>query len=219
MIDENIGKIIGIYQVCGICEERTSDGHLKYHVKCIECGFETYTKLSNIKQAKICKHLKTPWKNKRIGKIFNNMKSRCYNIEDKDYCFYGAKGVTICDEWLNNPLLFKEWALNNGYTDNLTIDRIDADQSYNPNNCRWISLEENARRAGKVNWITVGNTTLTGRQWAEQLGIGANTINTAIRKYGIDKTRELIAAMLKDLPSTKKREPNQSWFSVYGIEI
>jgi hypothetical protein len=219
MNDENIGKIIGIYRICGIYNERTKDGHLQYNVECTKCGHKTHLKLSNIKTSKICRHTSLTWANRRIGKVFDHMKSRCYNIDDKDYRFYGAKGVRICDEWLNNPLLFEEWALNNGYADNLTIDRIDADKNYSPINCRWISLEENARRAGKVNWITVDNITLTGRQWAKQLGLGVNAINKAIRKYGIDKTKELISVMLKNPSLTEDNSTNQSWFSIYEIKI
>ena len=70
-----------------------------------------------------------------------------------------------------------------------------------------------------VNWIIVENNKLTGKQWANYLGIRENTINTAVREYGINKTKELISAMLKDPPSTKHRKSHQTWFSVYGIEI
>lgn len=219
MKDENVGKIMGIYKIYDIYYERAKDGHLQYCVQCIECGYKTNLTLSNIKTSKICKHTLPTWNNKRISKIFNNMKSRCYNINDKDYRFYGAKGIKICDEWLNNPMDFETWAVNNGYDNNLTIDRIDANRNYSPSNCRWIPLEENVRRAGKVNWITVNDCTLTGKQWSKKLGLGTNTINTAIRQYGIDKTKELIKAILEDPIVNHCRKPNDSWFSVYNIKV
>lgn len=228
MKDKNIGKIIGIYEICSVCDERFNDGHLKYHVKCIKCGFETEMKLSDIKRCKTCKHINSygnyisysyKWKNKRIKSIFWQMVNRCYNNQNKNYRFYGAKGIKICDEWLNNPIAFEQWALQNGYEDNLTIDRIDSNKDYCPNNCQWISREENTRKAGNVNWINVDNKILTGRQWSEKLGLGINTINAAIRDYGLYKTTELIHAMLQDPPSLKHRNSNQSWFSVYGIEV
>lgn len=228
MNNDNIGKIIGIYEVCNICEERANDGHLKYHVRCAHCGFETDMRLSDIKKPKVCQHLNLCgnyisnsyiWKNKRIKKIFNKMVERCYSDKSKNYRYYGAKGIHICDEWLNNPILFEEWSLQNGYKDNLTIDRIDSNKDYCPENCRWIPLEENVRRAGRVTWIEIDGKNMTGRQWADYLQIGTNTINTAIREHGIDKAKELILAMLKDPPSTKHRKSNQTWFHTYGIQV
>ena len=227
MNDSNVGKIIGIYEICSVCDNRAKDGHLQYHVRCTTCGFETDMKLSNVKDPQTCRHIKLDgsfisnsysWENQRIGAIFRKMMSRCYSNKDKDYGFYGAKGIKICKEWLNNPKKFEEWSLHNGYSDELTIDRIDSNKNYAPENCQWISLAENVRKAGEVNWITINNITLTGRQWAEKFGLGVNTINTAIRKYGVDKTKELISAMIIDPLSTKNRKSNQSWFSAYGIQ-
>lgn len=219
---------VGIYHITSLCDKRDADGHKLYHVKCKYCGYESDMRLFNIKQPKICKHKNKEdnfinftlcWQNKKLQSVFHNMKDRCYNPNNNDYCWYGAKGIKICEEWLANPKLFEEWAVNNGYIDTLTIDRINSDKDYCPSNCRWISLEENARRAGKVNWITVNNETLTGKQWAEKLKIGKNIINTAIREYGINKTKILIEAMLKEPPTGKNRKPKQSWFSVYNIQL
>jgi hypothetical protein len=70
-----------------------------------------------------------------------------------------------------------------------------------------------------VNWIELDDKNMTGRQWADYLHIGTNTINRIIREYGLDKTKELISAMMKDPPSTKQRKSNQTWFSVYGIQV
>lgn len=186
------------------------------------CGVSATSKIT-----KKCRHIRADgsfitdykWMNRRICMIFNKMMERCYNSNSKDYRWYGAKDIGICKEWRDNPQLFEEWSLNNGYSNNLTIDRINGDKDYCPENCRWIPLEENARRAGKVNWITVNEKTLSGKQWSEELGLGINTINKEIRKYGLEKTKELIQAMIEDLPSTKSKNLNQSWFNVYGIQV
>ena len=147
------------------------------------------------------------------------MKQRCYNKNDKAYRWYGAKDIGICEEWLDNPKSFEEWALKNGYNDNLTIDRIEENKNYSPNNCRWIPLEENTRRAGNVNWITIEEETLTGRQWASKLGLGILTIDKFIREYGLENTKNLIIEMIKSPPSTKHRKSKQTWFDVYNIDV
>ena len=81
------------------------------------------------------------------------MRRRCNNPNSPKYEYYGGKGVTVCDEW-NKPYggfeNFCEWAISNGYSDDLTIDRIDSNQGYNPSNCRWISHIENVKRSAKL---------------------------------------------------------------------
>ena len=228
---DHIGEVHGIYTIVEQLSTRYTDGHLLYKCVCNVCGYVKYCTYSDVaapsKKASICKHLRsdgswikhTQWNNKRIHRIFKDMMGRCYNVSDKDYKYYGGKGIKIFQAWLDNPQYFEEWALSNGYNDNLTIDRINADQDYCPTNCRWITLEENTRRAGKVNWVTIEDETLTGRQWAEKLGIGLLTIDKYIRKYGLDSTIQLIKAMLKEPPSTKHRKSHQTWFSVYGIQV
>lgn len=229
---DHIGEIHGIYTIEDMLDEKDKYGHWIYKCVCNECGyvkFCTYGSVSSTSNIAItCKHKRAngeyltyghTWQNKRIQKIFSSMISRCYNKNSKCYRWYGAKGICVCDEWRNNPKLFEEWAMANGYSDNLTIDRIDSDKDYCPDNCQWISLSENTRKAGKVTWIEVGNKKMAGRQWADHLNIGTNTINTVIREHGIDIAKQLILAMLKEPPFTKQRKSNQTWLSVYGIDV
>lgn len=227
----HIGETHGIYTIIGLTGEKDKYGHWIYQCVCNECGFEKhshYGEISGKYKAEVCNHLRANgeyriygyrWGNKRLGQIFQSMISRCYNENDKNYRWYGNKGIQIDKGWMDNPKLFEEWSIKNGYSDNLTIDRVDADKDYCPDNCRWLTLEENTRRAGNVNWITVGDETLTGRQWAEKLGLGLLTIDTYIRKYGLDLTMQLIKAMLKEPPSAKYRKSHQTWFYVYGIQV
>ena len=77
--------------------------------------------------------------------------SRCKYKNSRNYKYYGGKGIKVCDEW-TKYLPFKVWAIDNGYSDKLTIDRIDPDKNYEPSNCRWISGEENSRRAAIRRW-------------------------------------------------------------------
>ena len=81
----------------------------------------------------------------RLLRIFRQMHNRCERPSVTQFRWYGAKGIKVCDEW-SDFLKFKTWALNNGYEENLTIDRIDPDKNYEPSNCRWITREENSKR-------------------------------------------------------------------------
>ena len=82
-------------------------------------------------------------KNRTYG-IWVGMKRRCYNSEDPSYKYYGKRGIRICEEWLNDYWAFHEWAMANGYMDDLTIDRIDSDGNYEPSNCRWATYQQQA---------------------------------------------------------------------------
>ncbi len=79
----------------------------------------------------------------KIYRKLEMMKDRCYNKNRKHNSSYRRKGITICDEWRNDPLAFATWAFANGFEEHLTIDRIDNDGNYEPNNCQWITLSEN----------------------------------------------------------------------------
>lgn len=208
--DKLVGTIVGIYEIQYLLDHRAPDGHKLYHAKCTTCGFETDAKLSNIKAPKKCAHKclggyyrpsSVGYTQKRLQHILRNMRSRCYSPKDKNYEWYGAKGVTICDEWLQNPKSFEDWALSNGYQYDLTIDRINPSLGYSPDNCRWIPNSENARRKSTTSYIDVDGEVHTGREWAHEMGIGVNTINQYIRQYGVEKVVEFIRRFKKNPPA------------------
>ena len=88
----------------------------------------------------------------RIYSIFCDMKKRCYNKKDKRYSSYGGRGITICDEWLNDFNSFYDWSMEHGYREDLTIDRIDNDGNYEPLNCQWITRSENSTKRNIEYW-------------------------------------------------------------------
>lgn len=102
----------------------------------------------------------------RLYQIWQGMRGRCYNKHDPRYERYGGRGITVCDEWQEFSS-FYEWSLRNGYQENLTIDRINNEEGYRPNNCRWATNEMQANNRGSNINITIGNSTRTLTQWCE----------------------------------------------------
>ena len=88
------------------------------------------------------RHKKHGMSNTRIYQIWADMKDRCFNENNKFYKRYGGRGITVCDEWSHDFQTFYDWAISNGYSDNLTIDRKDNDGNYEPSNCRWSTQHE-----------------------------------------------------------------------------
>lgn len=91
--------------------------------------------------------------NSRIYSIYYNMKRRCNNQNDKRFADYGGRGIKICEEWTDSFPAFLEWSLSNGYTENSSIDRIDNEKGYSPDNCRWTTMEE--QRNNRRNTISI----------------------------------------------------------------
>lgn len=143
----------------------------------------------------------------RLNCIFSSMKKRCYNPSCKSYKNYGGRGITICDEWRNPEkvsikgtknnnitkgfVAFKEWALNNGYADNLTIDRIDTNKGYSPDNCRWATSKEQQNNLRNNVIITYKGRTKTLAQWCEELNVDYQLVRHRLqRNWSVEKAFE-----------------------------
>lgn len=123
----------------------------------------------------------------RLYKIYHAMKKRCYNKNYYQYPDWGGRGITICDEWLDDFTNFYNWAIDNGYKENLTIDRIDNDKNYEPANCRWITLKEQQSNKRSNVYLTYNGKTQTMVQWSEELNTPYITMQSRHRKGWSDK--------------------------------
>lgn len=107
---------------------------------------------------------------------------RCNNPKSKDYQNYGGRGITVCKEWENDYQSFKKWSLENGYEEHLTIDRIDVNGNYEPNNCRWVSLLEQENNRRDSVYLSFNGLTKTASQWARILEIKPSRLYYMKRK-------------------------------------
>lgn len=126
-----------------ICDCGNTKAVRKDHIgegKTISCG--CYGKAQRIKA--ITKH---GLAHTRLYTIWLDMKQRCGNPKNTAYLYYGYKGISVCSVWEENFIEFYAWAMSSGYSDLLTLDRINSDGSYAPENCRWLTQEDNTRRA------------------------------------------------------------------------
>lgn len=131
--------------------EKDKNGKYKYLFKCPACDSEVIKQLSNGKRDKTCGCVLTPRRtitkeNKRIHQCWTNMKTRCNNSNYKKSHRYKERGITVCKEW-ENFTNFLKWSVSSGYKENLTLDRIDNDKGYSPDNCRWVTNTENIRNS------------------------------------------------------------------------
>lgn len=116
----------------------------------------------------------------RLYYIYDNMLKRCYDESSEKYQNYGARGIAVCDEWRNNRQAFFDWAYNAGYTEELTIDRIDVNGDYCPDNCRWATQKEQANNRTSNHKLTYNGSTHTIAEWAEITGISPSALYSRI---------------------------------------
>lgn len=159
LTNQRFGRLLVIH----LTEERTKSRQRYWLCRC-DCGTEkkVTTQQLTLKGTKSCGCLCREINSKRsigndYGKkhglsyhplrfIRKSMIHRCYNKNNKFYKNYGGRGIKVCEEWLDSLPSFYEWAINNGWKKGLSIDRIDNDRDYSPENCRWITISENSRK-------------------------------------------------------------------------
>ena len=120
----------------------------------------------------------------RLYRIWLAMRSRCNNPNMEQYRNYGGRGIRVCKDW-DDYIVFKNWAIENGYNDQLSIDRVDVDGNYCPENCRWATPAEQSRNTRANRMITFRGETKTITDWSLITGIPYKTIRKRLEKYGL----------------------------------
>ena len=160
--------------------------------KCLcDCGnyttvLSTNLRSGNVKSCGCIQHRGNPTHNltnTRQYRIYRKIIRRCYVKNDPAYKDYGARGIKMCDEWRKSVVSFYNWSMNNGYADNLTIDRIDNDKGYSPENCRWTDQKQQCNNRRSCRLFTVNGVTKTLTQWCEDYN--ANYKNTYSRVFNL----------------------------------
>lgn len=171
-------------------------GQPRWLCKC-DCGNRTIVDASKLKSGhtKSCGCLvaetlskcrtKHNGKHTRLYRIWCAMKERCSRKENVAYNSYGGRGIKVCDEWIHDFASFRDWATANGYSDQLSIDRIDPNGNYCPQNCRWESTKTQANNKRRNHSLTHNGKTMTLAQWAEETGINYSTLRSRINREGL----------------------------------
>ena len=168
------------------CENKTIKNVASRHLQdggTLSCGCLAVEKSKE-------RNLKHGMKYTRIYSIFRDMNSRCYNKNRGDYKNYGGRGIKICDEWFNKEngfINFYNWSMKNGYDKSLTIDRINTNGNYEPNNCRWTNLEVQGNNRNNNVIVEFENERLTLTQWGRKLNINQYTLFSRYRNGKRDK--------------------------------
>jgi hypothetical protein len=202
MANDRIGEKFGRYLVIAPCDFD------KRRVLCrCDCGTEKYVYKNNLFSGKTysCGCLakeRTMERSRTHGQastrlymVWANMRRRCYDKHNNRYQNYGGRGIKVCDEWLDFAG-FKKWADENGYDPKAdygkcTIDRINPDGDYEPQNCRWTTIQEQNMNRTSTKYITYKGMTKTVTQWDEYLGFGKDRVASRLRKgWSIERAIE-----------------------------
>lgn len=194
---QRFGQLVALEHIAS-----TKHGHAKWKCAC-DCGNITYVPTNKLTSGRTqsCGHTKFGKRNgafpardnPRLYTVWLDIKGRCYNSNKDNFKYYGGKGITVCDEWIASFNTFCEWALANGYKESAkpgecTIDRIDPNGNYTPDNCRFVSQIVQANNTTANRYISYNGETKTLSEWARHYGIKWCTLKYRLDQgWGMDK--------------------------------
>lgn len=171
-----------------VCASHLTSGRI------VSCGCSSFDRISELNKT----HGMT---NTRLYNIWCGMHQRCYNKNLKNYRIYGGRGITVCQEWLDDFMNFYNWAMENGYADNLSIDRIDVNGNYEPSNCRWATDKEQSCNTRRTRIFEHNGEMKSLKQIAEDEGINYNTL---LKKVPKDATE--VNTAIYEIKTKRKKE-------------
>lgn len=206
--EDYIGKRYGHWKIISYSHS-TPSGHSYYKCLC-DCGVQKCVRLSKLisGESKSCgckrrenydKGGSKNGKRTKLYRVWLGIRDRCKNPRNISYERYGAKGVTLCEEW-EDFSVFRNWAESNGYRKGLSIDRIDNNIGYRADNCRWVDTYTQANNTRKNLYINACGKTLTVAQWAKALNIKYGYFYNAL------KTEKGRKKLLRYFPDTEEKE-------------
>lgn len=177
---QRFGKLVAMQK---IDNHKRNDAHAYWLCLC-DCGNSTIVSSSHLRcgDTSSCGCLSNGKSYTRLYRIWDGMKQRCYTKSETAYKYYGGRGIKVCETWKNDFQSFHDWALENGYSDELTIDRIDTNGDYEPSNCRWSTRKVQANNTRRNRNLTFNGQSKTIAEWSEETGINQNTILCRIRR-------------------------------------
>ena len=134
------------------------------------------------------------------------MKSRCYNEKQDYYKTYGGRGIKVCDMWLNDYQLFAQWSMENGYNKTLTLDRIDNNGDYEPENCRWVTGLRQANNKSNNVYVNMQGKTQSVADWCRELKLSYSTIQHRVSGSGMSYLEALTKPVTPKYKSIKIKD-------------
>lgn len=205
MTGKRYGRLVALYPT----GKRDASGGICWNFRC-DCGNEKIMSAGPVRVGivKSCGCLLKPhgMSGTRLFDIWVNMRQRCRADGRPEHDNWGNRGIRVCDEWTSFPA-FRDWAMATGYSDDLTIDRIDNSKGYSPENCRWATYKEQANNTRRNHLIEMDGETHTLKQWCEILGgVSKESVYRRVRDFGWSYEKAL-----KTPPLRKRKKMEALW--------